>query len=352
MKNCVLRMAAGMAVLTVFLAMQSFCPVALAEDYFTLDVDILNMDMLNSNDYVAKNLSAQTQGVCVQKYVSDSGELAQAVRLTLVQMDTQTLLFDKDYGYQSNTFVSDVIYLPYAGNRTVPYLVTLYVGNMVYAMPFMQLQPRLSYNGACTYGLRMSDLGLSGDWLMASMLDLNELRFTGATVLDVCASNAYVIGQAVVMMENEAVAVELNLNPSVNAEVHALSLYVLPDCSALTGDPAYAGYATHALGEWIDVSGAASALLYMPMQISYDPVGLNGFGYDLSGGYLQGQRMLWENNRAAAYQPQGTEASAWTEPPPDALPLVTEQPAIEQPAAEQSMAEQPADEGQEPPPLE
>lgn len=62
-----------------------------AEACFTLNVDILNMDMLNNNDYVAQHLSAQAQGIRVQKVISGSSELAQAVRLTLTQMDTQTL---------------------------------------------------------------------------------------------------------------------------------------------------------------------------------------------------------------------------------------------------------------------
>ena len=113
-------------------------PGAQAEDFFTLNVDMLDMDSLNQNDYVAANLSAACQGIRVLKTISTSSELAEPVRLSLTRMDTQTLLFDKDYGYQSRNFDSDVIYLPYGGGSTVPYLVTLYVGDTVYAMPFMQ----------------------------------------------------------------------------------------------------------------------------------------------------------------------------------------------------------------------
>lgn len=152
---------------------------ARAEDFFTLNVDTLDMDSLNQNDYVAANLSAACQGIRVKKTISASSELAEPVRLSLTRMDTQTLLFDKDYGYQSRNFDSDVIYLPYGGGSTVPYLVTLYVGDTVYAMPFMQLQPRLQFNSACTYGVRLRDLGLSGDWLMGTMLNLTELRNVG-----------------------------------------------------------------------------------------------------------------------------------------------------------------------------
>jgi len=112
---------------------------ALAEDCFTIDVDLLDMDSLNSDSYVARELSSDTQGVRVLKYISDSSELAAPVRLTLTQMDSGALLFDKDYGFKSHTFDSGVIYLPYAGERTTPYLVQLTIGNYVYAMPFMQL---------------------------------------------------------------------------------------------------------------------------------------------------------------------------------------------------------------------
>lgn len=289
---------------------------ALAEDCFTLDVDILDMDRLNQNDYVAQYLSSPSQGIRVQKAVSGSSELAEAVRLTLMQMDTQTLVFDKDYGYQSNLFDSGVIYLPYGGSRTIPYLVTLYVGDQVYAMPFMQLQPRLQYNSACTYGPRLRDLdiSLSDDWLMGTMLDLNNLRATGGETLEICASNAYVIGQAYVAMEGDALSVQLQFASSANVEVHGASLYVITDCASLTGDPAVTGTVAYPVGQWVSVGQAASALLYLPMQLSYDPAGLSGFQYDLSSGYLQGQLALWQQNRSAINVPE-----AWPETAPEAL---------------------------------
>ena len=114
---------------------------ALAEDSFTIDVDLLDMDRLNSDAYVERELTSGAQGVRVVKHISDSSELAAPVRLTIRQMDTGTLLFDKDYGYQSRTFDSGVIYLPYTGGRTAPYLVTLSLGSYTYAMPFMHAQP-------------------------------------------------------------------------------------------------------------------------------------------------------------------------------------------------------------------
>ena len=284
-----------------------------AEDCFTLDVDLLDMDSLNSDEYVAQHLSAQTQGIRVQKYISDTSELAARVRLTLLQVDTNTLLFDKDYGYQSGTFDSGVIYLPFVDNRTIPYLVTLYVENYVFAMPFMHLQPRLSYNGACTYGARLRDLdaGLSSDWLMGTMVDLDALRSQGSQTVSVCASNAYVIGQATLTLQGDFLSVQLSFLSAANVEVHRVSLFVITDCASLTtADIGSIGQPSYSPGDSVSVAGASSALLYMPMQVSFDPVGLNGFGYDLSSGELQYQLGLWNQNRNQAYLTPATE------PPP------------------------------------
>ena len=136
---------------------------AAAEDCFTIDVDLLDLDSLNSDAYVARELSSDTQGVRVVKYISDSSELAAPVRLTLTQMDTGALLFDKDYGFKSHTFDSGVIYLPYASDRTTPYLVKLTVGNYVYAMPFMQL-PRETYTESAADDASWAADAWDGGW--------------------------------------------------------------------------------------------------------------------------------------------------------------------------------------------
>ena len=237
---------------------------ALAEDCFTIDVDTLDMTSLNRDDYVAAHLSAGAQGVRVVKRLSDSSELAVSVRLTLTQMDSSTLLFDKDYGFQSGSFDSGIIYLPFVNGNTVPYLVTLYAGDYVYAMPFMHLQPRLAYNGACTYGVRLRDLGLSGDWMMGAMVDLNALRSQGSMTVDVCASNSYVIGQAVFSMQGESLCVTVSCLGQANVEIHSQTLYVATNCAGLPGQ----GFASYCLGDAISVSGAASALVWQNKQLS------------------------------------------------------------------------------------
>ena len=274
---------------------------ALAENCFTIDVDTLDMDSLNSDDYVAQYLSASAQGVRVKKYISNSSELAAPVRLTLVQMDSQTLLFDKDYGYQSGTFDSGVIYLPYVADRTIPYLVTLTVGDYVYAMPFMHLQARLVGNNACTCGVRLNDLSVAfyGDWMMGTMVDLNSLAAQGSMTVDLCASNRYLIGQATLSMQGSSMSVSLSFSSQANVTVQSQSLWIVTNCADFA-----AGIQppSRQVGEWVDVSGASSALVVLSLRVDYDPAGLPGFTYDLSSSGLQSQLALWESNRAGGGQ--------------------------------------------------
>lgn len=277
---------------------------ALAEETFTIDVDTLDLGRLNSDEYVRRYLSSSAQGVRVRKYVSDSSELAAPIRLTLTQMDTQTLVLDKDYGYQSGTFDSGVLFLPYAGDRTTPYLVTLYVGSYVYAMPFMQMQRRLTDNSACTVGPRLRDLdsSLGGDWLMGTMLDLDRLRSRGSQTVDICASNSYLIGTAQVSMSGSQLRVELSFHGSAGADVSRQDVYIVTDANAFHSARA------HSAGEWIDVGSAESALLYLPIRVSYDPAGLTPFHYDASA--YADQFDLWDQNRLRDAHSPSTD---WTE---------------------------------------
>lgn len=275
-----------------------------AEDCFTLNVDALDMDSLNSDEYVTRNLSAQAQGVRVVKAVSDSSELAARVRLTLTRMDTGTLIFDKDFGYVSGYFDSDAIYLPYVDSHTVPYLVTLYVGDMVYAMPFMHLRARLTYNGGCTRGARLGDYNgaLANDWMMGTMVDLDALRAGAVAEMDVCASNCYVVGRASASVEGDELTVRLGFYPDANVEVHHIALYVVTDCAAMrTGDASRMGERAYTVGEAVNVAGASTALIYLPMQLSYDPAQtLSTYAYSAADADVQRQLGLWAQNVSGA----------------------------------------------------
>ena len=295
------------------LCLMLMLPAAIAEDCFTINVDTLDLDRLNSDEYVAVALSASAQGVRVCKAISASSEVAAAVRLTLTQMDTKTLLFDKNYGYQSGTFDSGIIYLPYVSDQTIPYLVTLYVGDYVYALPFMHLQRRMESNGASTAGVRLRDLdpAQSGDWLMGTMVDLDTLRGGGSRTVDVCASNSYVIGQAIIRLQNEQIYVELDFAPSAQVTVEDAQLYVLTDGELLSD------VRSVSMHSGVSVSGAQTALVYLPMQVSYDPAGLPVFRYDE--GAAQQQQALWSQSRAGVQQiaesPQQSSSSAYEAEP-------------------------------------
>lgn len=275
-------------------ALLCLCVPALAEEVFTINVDTLDMDSLQSDAYVAQYLSANTQGVRVSKFLCGADEAAVPVRLTLMQMDSHTLLLDKDYGAQCGVFDSGVIYLPYVGDRTIPYLVTLYVGDRVYAMPFMHLQPRLWDNGACLRGVKLRDLDptLPGDWMMGRVVDLAALAQTGSLSVDLCASNRYLIGTATIRMQGGCVSVTPHYNEAANVQPARESLYVIRQGAPLSAiyGPAYG------MGEWVDVSGADSALLYLDLRLSYDPAGLPTYQYALA----DDQLALWQRSREAA----------------------------------------------------
>ena len=271
---------------------------AMAQDCFLLDVDSLDMSSLNSAAYVASHLSAQTTGIRVRKYVSDSNELTATVRLTVMQAETSAVVFDKNYGSVSGTFDSGDIYLPYVDHNTIPYVITVYIEDWTYAMPFMQLPIRLSQNTACTYGVRLRDYDskLTSGWLMGTMLDLDTLRSQGALSMPLCASNAYVVGEATVSLAGDQMSVNLAFVQSANVEVHNVSVYFIHDLVNLVADPATSGQPAYGVSEAINVAGISNGLLYVPMLISYDPSGLSEFSYDLSNMVLASQLSLWNLN--------------------------------------------------------
>lgn len=294
---------------------------ALAEECFLIDVDALDMNSVSQSSYIQQNLSAPSQGLRVRKYVSDSNELAARVRLTITQAETGTVVFDKSYGYVSGTFDSGDVYLPYVDNNTIPYIVTLNIEDWTYALPFMQLRSRLDNNSGCTYGLRLRDLNpaLTGSWVMGTMLDIDALRAQGSMSLPVCASNQYVIGQATVALAGDQLSVSIALDAAAGAELHACAVYLIQSVAAMTtADPAAMAEPAYALGQAIDVSGLRTALLYMPMTLSFDPANLAEFRYDAGSPELAAQWGLWVDN----WQ-NGGYAAVTAEPLPTALPQDT-----------------------------
>lgn len=274
---------------------------ASAEDGFLIDMDSLDMDCVGDAAYVARHLTAQTQDIRVRKTISDSNEFAERVRLTIEQTETSTVIFDKNYGYVSGVFDSGSIYLPYVDNNVIPYLITLTIESSTYALPFMQNQPRLQNNGGCTYGLRMRDYGLSSNWMMGTMLDLDALRNQGDASVPLCASNLYIVGQATLSIGADSLTVSLSFAQSAEADVTNLSIYLIGNVSALSSvAPSSIGQPSYGEGQSISIAGLSTALLYIPFTLSYNPTDLPELA-DVAGSFnLSSQQALWEKNLLAS----------------------------------------------------
>ena len=316
---------------------------ALAEECFLIDVDTLDMNSVNQSAYVQAHLSAPAQGIRVSKYISNSNELAARVRLTVTHAETSAVVFDKSYGYVSGTFDSGDIYLPFVDNNTIPYIVTLNIEDWTYAMPFMQLQSRLTGNTGCTYGVRLRDANasLTGTWVMGTMLDLDTLRSQGSLVLSVCASNAYTVGQATVSVAADQLSVSLALDTQADVQVQSSAVYLIANVAAMTtADPAAMPETAYSLGQPIDISGLRTAFLYVPISLNFDPTGLPEFVYDAGSAELATQWALWYDNLqnggyasvqvdTATQDPlpeEATEAEAAPQTDADAGDAVTEEP--------------------------
>ncbi len=268
---------------------------ALAEDCFVIDVDALDTTRLGDSAYVADHLTAQTQGVRVRKVISDSNELAARVRLTIRQAETDTVIYDKNYGFVSGTFDSGDIYLPYVDNNVIPYQITLSVEDWTCNIPFMHRQPRLTDNGGCTAGVRLKDLSaaLSNGWQMGTMLDLDTLRAQGSATVPVCASNLYVVGQATLSVNGGELTVSLSFAQSAGVEVLSGAVYLVGDVSALSS-AGFSGFPAYGVGQSVPVEELSSALLYVPLTLSYDPAGLESFTYNAGSAEVSAQKALWD----------------------------------------------------------
>lgn len=337
------------AILALCLA---FCALpALGDSVFTIDLDALDMSRVSEDAYVRQYLSGPAQALRVSKYIGANESAQTSVRLTVLRADTKQTVFDKDYGLVYGTFESGDIYLPYAENGPMYYLVTLYLGQWIYALPFLQQLPRLYGNGACTGGFRFSEAsgGLSGDWLMGTMLDIAGLKQNGGSAqAPICAANRYLLGYATATLtDGRYLSVNLSLDANANVELLQYALYLIPDATSVTTlRPDEMAQPSVALGEAVDVAGASTVLLYLPMTVNFDPALLPLYQYNASDPYTQYQLSLWEAARTQAYQPAATDAPA---PPPEetAEPLPGTEPLPEAEPLPQSeaMPEAPAESG-------
>lgn len=223
------------------------------------------------------SLSSRMQGIRIQKTV----EPPAFVRLTIAQTDPVAVIFDKTYGERSGRFDSGDIYLPYTGKSATEYSVTLQVGDAALSFSYTSFQPRLEDNSAYTFGPRIGT-----DWPMATIVDLSQAK----TTVPICASNLYIIGQATFTVNGGMLTVSTSFAPSANAAVHYQAVYLTGNPTSLHDNPLK--QAAYAIGEAIDITGSQTALVYVPIKLSYDPFGLSSFVYDISDSQMQSQLSL------------------------------------------------------------
>ncbi|MCE5342828.1 MAG: hypothetical protein LLF96_04460, partial [Eubacteriales bacterium] len=198
------------------------------------------------------------------------------------------------------------IYLPYVDNNVIPYLVTLNIEDVTYAIPFMHLQPRFVNNSGCTFGVRLGELNpaLTGSWVMGTMLNLAALRAQGTATVPVCASNLYIVGQAALAVSDDQLTVTLSFDSGTDVALLSSAVYLIGDVSALaSADPSRIGQPAYSLGQAIPIGGLDTALLYVPVTLSYDSTALDEFTYDAGSAELAAQRALWVQNLQAHANP-------------------------------------------------
>ena len=273
----------------LLLAVFMVIPAALAQGAFVIPVDTLDMNKLTDSEYVDENLSAATQYIRVTYDLSSTSQ----VRLQVVQRGTDNVIMDKNYGQVSGTFNSGEIYLKFSGSATIPYTITLTVGDQTFTFPFYRKLMALKNNTACTFGVRIKQLdkGLTDAWTMATPIDLAEIAALpgGTKQINVCASNMYVIGTVTVRVKNGLLRVSLQLaqdsaTESSKFEILEQRMFLITspldwdsvDPKRLTGNEFEIG-SSISLEERLP--GVQYAVLYLPIKLSYDPNGLERFDY-------------------------------------------------------------------------
>ena len=211
------------------------------------------------------------------------------MRLNVARADTSSVVVDKDYGMVHGNFRSDDIYLKYSGSGTVPYTITLTVGEETISFPFYRRLMLLKNNTACTFGVRIKtlDSSLTDAWTMATPLDLTEIAALpgGTKRIDLCASNMYVIGTVSVRVREGALRVSMQLTEGTGYEISDQHLYLITSPSQWDSvDPKQTSLAEYETGVDIPLADnlpdARYVVLYLPVKLTYDPNGLERFSYD------------------------------------------------------------------------
>lgn len=249
------------------------CPVALADDVFTVR---------SASDASGSVVTSDCSYLCVAEDVGGGA----AVTLTISSDGAP--VYQRDYGVCSGVFRSEDIYLRLSGKET-DYQVTLSEGDTLHRFTLRRVMPRLTGNAACSVGYPLDALTGNGGWKTATLIDVSALE-GGSITVPLHASDAYELGSVTFSVHGGKLTVTADLNDGAQASVDKGTVYVATtamdartlctrDFRGLTGK----------LGRSIDLGGAKLCAVYVGLTVSFDPTALPA-SPDV---VLDGQEDLW-----------------------------------------------------------
>lgn len=256
--------------LLLFLWMCLTCP-ALADDVCTVDA------------------SAVSSVTCDKDYLRLTCPLAGEEQVTVSVRDGGgSLLYQRDYGLQSDSFRSEDLYLRLDGSQT-SYQVTLQAGDTVYSFPVTRVMGRLTGNEACSVGYPLSRMGGSS-WKTVTFIDAAALEGRSMTV-PLYASGAYTLGSVTFTVSGGSLTVQAQLSGGIDGSIDKSTVYVALDALSARelGTRRFSGPSGR-LGEAISLQGTPYAAVLVQLTVSFDPAGVPG-SPDTT---LEGQDDLWQ----------------------------------------------------------
>lgn len=265
---------------------------AAAAEVFVIAADQLRSELIENKEYAERVLSAPTQYIQITCHIEEEPV---PVWLTILRCDDDKVVHQKFYGHHSGRFISDEIYLKYTGGTT-EYKIILTAGDRKWQIPFYRRQMKLTHNTACSYGVRIREAapGVTKGWGMATVVDISK----GSLTVPLCASDQYVIGKVDILTEGDALWVEILPLEDIELTVHKQKIYAVTDPQTLTGldESALENQFSFEPGQRVTVSrdlkGNQYVILYLAMEVSYDPNGLEHFFYPTT--VSSEQHRMWE----------------------------------------------------------
>ena len=249
---------------------------------FVIQVDELDASRLKDNDYIARVLTGAAQYLRLE---CDLGETQESVSLSIARADTGKTVYQKKYSKTSGMFSTGDIYLKNTGSEPMTYRITLTAGDKVWQFPFRRELMYLQNNTACSYGIRLreAETPVTDGWAMATVVNLNDLAARGSLQTPLCASDRYVIGKVNITRSGDHLGVTLQPAKGLDLTIHRQQVYAVTQPDTLIGlrEKDLKRQVHFAPGETISVSkdlgDSPYVILYVALEVSYDPNGLETF---------------------------------------------------------------------------